>query len=131
PLNTDNITNAVCCETYDETIEDEYLTVVPDNQSMGLYKMSGAVGQETVSSIGSVQAPMAWTGNTPEAAQMGSATTVHGNTNVIISCLYRNGSVWVSQAVEPTSGPSRSVAQWWEFDPGLHLVQFGRVDDPS
>jgi hypothetical protein len=51
--------------------------------------------------------------------------------NWMMDAIYRNGAVWGTQVVEPTTAPSRTAAQWWRIGSDGSLIDFGRVDDPT
>lgn len=65
--------------------------------------------------------------------QLGSTHKIDGGDSRILSCSYRNGSLWCSQNVFlPVNAPMRAAAQWWQINAATGDVeQFGRIDDPT
>lgn len=62
--------------------------------------------------------------------QSSGTTGIDAGDSRIESCVYRNGSLWASHtAFVPMGAPTRTVAQWWQFQPNGVLQQFGRVED--
>ena len=75
-----------------------------------------------------------WASSGPDnlAPQQGSVHGVDVGDTRVLTCLYRNGSLWVAQnALLPVNTPKRCAAQWWQLAPAGTIQQFGRVDDPT
>lgn len=66
------------------------------------------------------------------APQLGASRGIDTGDSRVLSCSYRNGSLWVAQtAFVPVGAPTHSVAQWWQLLPDGTVQQFGRVEDPT
>jgi Putative Ig domain len=129
--------------TYDPNLATMYLLESDSGGSakLRLDTITGAVGAEVLTTgvafpIGSA----AWQSFSPTlnfAPQLGSARLIDTDDDRILSCVYRNGSLWASHTVYlPASGtPTRTAAQWWQIAISGGNVgqvqQFGRIDDPS
>jgi hypothetical protein len=129
--------------TYDPNLATMYLLESDSGGSakLRLDTITGAVGAEVLTTgvafpIGSA----AWQSFSPTlnfAPQLGSARLIDTDDDRILSCVYRNGSLWASHTVYlPASGtPTRTAAQWWQIATSAGSVgqvqQFGRIDDPS
>ncbi|MBI3935042.1 MAG: hypothetical protein HY316_10155 [Acidobacteria bacterium] len=129
--------------TYDNTLSTMYL-VEHFNGDFG-----GGIGQLIVSTItgpvGSevytdgvffVTATSTWgfapTAMADFAPQLGSLQKIQNGDARILNAVYRNGSLWATQnAFLPSTAPTRTAAQWWQFQTNGTLQQFGRVDDSS
>lgn len=118
-------------ETYHATDPDLYLLQQDSNCSVALHRLSGNVGTEVATFIASVPAPLCWTGGIPGAPQAGSDGVIFPGLNWMMDAIFRNGAVWGTQVVEPTTGPVRTAAQWWRIGIAGNLIDFGRVDDPT
>jgi hypothetical protein len=102
-------------------------------------EIQGPIGSETfLSGRGTVVLPSPWADQPPAsngdfAPQLGTAATIDAGDSRMLSCVLRNRSIWCSHTVFlPVIQPSRSAAQWVEFDPNRYQVQqFGRIDDPA
>lgn len=117
-------------ETYDPNLEDLYMLRQNGDTGVVLYKVTGSVGSETVQTVASVAAPQTWT-QSPQAPQAGSAQLLDTGEDWLLDAVYRNGSVWATDTVQPNSGPTRSAVQWWRVSTAGALQDFGRIDDPT
>lgn len=132
--------------TYDNNLSTMYL-VENYNSNAGGYgyirvsTITGTVGSEVYalgpgtccgSLPGLVRTPNPWTygAGAEFAPQLGTTRKIDTNDDRIMTALFRNGSIWVAQtAFLPATTPTRTAAQWWQFDTSGNLQQFGRVDD--
>jgi len=117
-------------ETYDATLPDLYMLRQSGDSGVVLYRVTGAVGSETVQTLGTVTAPQSWYG-APQAPELGSSQLIDTGEDWLLDAVYRNGSIWATDIVQPTSGPTRSAVQWWRVSPSATLQDFGRIDDPT
>jgi len=129
--------------TYDTNLATMYLLESSSSGSakLRLDTITGAVGAEVLTNgvafpIGSA----AWQSFSPTlnfAPQLGSTSLIDTDDDRLLSCVYRNGSLWASHTVYlPAIGmPTRTAAQWWQISTAAGSVgtvqQFGRIDDPS
>ena len=118
------------CETYDAAEENLFLMRLEGNSSAYLYRITGAIGNERVETVASVDAPLSWVG-APTAPQLGSSSTMATGHNWMLGCTVRNGSVWGNHTVQPLDGPARAAVQWWRLSTTGTLQDFGRIDDPT
>jgi uncharacterized surface anchored protein len=66
------------------------------------------------------------------APQLGTADKIQNGDSRLLSVVYRNGSIWTAHnAFLPFAAPTRTAAQWWQFDTAGTIQQFGRVEDGS
>jgi hypothetical protein len=121
---------AQAAETYDAQLDDLYILQLDSDSSVALHRLTGAVGSERTELITSVPAPLSWFGP-PAAPQLGSAGLIPAGFDWMMDCVYRNGSIWGSHEVQPTTGPTRSAVQWWRISPQGQRQDFGRIDDAS
>ena len=126
--------------TYDATTPNMFLV---ENWNSGagavkLWKLSGAVGSETMTSISFPISPLGgWSfrasGGVDFAPQLGTANKVQTNDARVTQMVYMNGKLWFAHTVFYPSGgtPTRSAVQWWQIDTGSSATvnQIGKVDD--
>ena len=117
-------------ETYDANVEDLYMLRQNGDSGVVLYKVTGAVGSETIQTVATVAAPQTWS-QSPQAPQSGSTQLLDTGEDWLLDAVYRNGSVWATDTVQPSSGPTRSAVQWWRVSTTGALQDFGRIDDPT
>jgi hypothetical protein len=128
--------------TYDNTLGTIYLVEDWNGNSSGngllrISTITGTVGSEvytpgtafpTVANTWASQPP----GGADFAPQQGTTKKIQNGDSRILNVVYRNGSLWAAQnAFLPTSTPTRTAAQWWQFRPDGTVQQFGRVEDPT
>jgi hypothetical protein len=123
-------TTAQGAETYDAQLEDLYILQLDSDSSVALHRLTGTVGSEHTELIASIPAPLSWFGP-PSAPQLGSESLVPTGFDWMMDCVYRNGSIWGTHEVQPTTGPSRSAVQWWRVSPQGQRQDFGRIDDAT
>ena len=126
-------------QTFDNSLSTLYLIEDWDNANarLRISTITGPVGAEVLTSgVAFPTGPNAWKYTPPVnnfLPQLGSNRKIDSGDSRILSCSYRNGSLWCSQtAFLPVGTPTRAAAQWWQIDPATGDVeQFGRVDDPT
>lgn len=98
-------------------------------------RINGPLGAETLTlGCAYVQGPATWQYNFAADAlpQAGTGRKIDAGDARILSCVYRNGSLWVAHTCFlPTANPTLCGAQWWQFTPEGVLIQSGRLLDPS
>ncbi len=129
--------------TYDNSLSTLYLLETWNGGSgqLRLSTITGAVGAEVLTAgIAYPTGSKSWQMSAPVtnfAPQSGSSSGIDNGDDRILSCVYRNGSLWAAHTVFlPASGTvTRSSAQWWQINTASgslgSVQQFGRVDDPS
>jgi hypothetical protein len=130
--------------TYDATLQTLYLLQDWNGNSGGngylrLYKITGAIGFETISLAAPLLVATAnpWAsasaGTTDFAPQQGSSQKIQTGDSRVQSVVYRNDSLWCAQTVFLPAGnaPTRSAVQWWELSPSGVVRQRGRIEDHS
>jgi len=129
--------------TYDPNLATVYLLESSSSGSakLRLDTITGAVGAEVLTSgVAFPTGSAAWQSFSPTlnfAPQLGSTSLIDTDDDRLLSCVYRNGSLWASHTVYlPAIGtPTRTAAQWWQISTTGGNVgavqQFGRIDDPS
>ena len=126
-------------QTFDDSLGTMYLIEDWDNTSakLRISTITGPVGAEVLTSgTAFPTGSSAWEYTPPVdnfLPQFGSTHKIDGGDSRILSCSYRNGSLWCSQTVFlPVNAATRAAAQWWQIDPTTGAVeQFGRIDDPT
>jgi uncharacterized protein (TIGR03437 family) len=109
-----------------------------NGQGMRLTKISGPIGNEVFSTVGSVSFTDPWADSGPGTAdfapQAGTTTHIDSGDGRLGNCVLRSGHIWCAHTIYlPYPRPTRTAAQWFEIDPGTtrpSLVQHGRMDDP-
>jgi hypothetical protein len=134
---TDNASSVAPAQMHDNSLATMYLVEDWDG-SAGQIRVStitGSVGAEVLTIGTSLPtASNTWTyfGTDDFAPQLGTTRGIDAGDSRILSCSYRNGSLWASHtAFVPAASPTHSVAQWWQFLPDGTVQQFGRIEDPS
>ena len=117
-------------ETYDANLEDLYMLRQNGDSGVVLYKVTGAVGSEAIQTVASVAGPQTWS-QSPQAPQSGSTQLLDTGEDWLLDAVYRNGSIWATDTIQPSSGPTRSAVQWWRVSTSGVLQDFGRIDDPT
>lgn len=123
--------------TYDNSLNTFYLVEdwLGNQGKLRISTITGTVGAEVLTK-GTAFPTSASTwdsgGFDDFAPQLGSTRQIDTGDSRLLSCVYRNGSLWCAQtAFLPANSPTRTAAQWWQFTPSGTIEQFGRVDDPS
>jgi uncharacterized protein YjdB len=113
---------------------------------MQLWKISGAVGSESMTSVSFPQATgfnwqqnsFAATGPTPGAdfaPQSGTSNLIQTNDDRLDQVVFMNNTLWFAHTIfVPYSGsvnPTRSSVQWWQIDTFGNPIQIGTIDDPT
>jgi hypothetical protein len=126
--------------TYDATQATLWLAQTgPGNQagvgSIQLFSVTGAVGQEVLSTGPAFTTTATWFTNQlpyPDLApQMGSAQKLQINDTRMQAVVFRNGHIYCAHTILlPAVNPTHAAVQWWEVNPAGSgtLVQRGRVD---
>lgn len=128
--------------TYDNSLTTAYLVQNFNGNSSGngfieLSTITGSVGSEVFTqgtTLVSTANPWdcAGAGGSDFAPQKDTTDKIQTNDCRMLVVVYRNASLWATQAAFlPAGTPTRSAVQWWQFQPNGTLQQFGRVDDSS
>lgn len=126
-------------QTFSNSLATMYLIEDWDNANamLRISTITGPVGAEVLTSgVAFPTGPNAWEYTPPVnnfLPQLGSTHRIDGGDSRILSCSYRNGSLWCSQTVFlPVGTPTRAAVQWWQINPATGEVeQVGRIDDPT
>jgi len=113
--------------TYDNSVNQLYLLQDPGNGTqLKMFKVDGSVGNETFSSVATVNGRLgSWGFNNSGAPQAGTSALLDMGDSHINNLVYRNGSLWSAQTVTVNS---RSVVQWWQMTTGGSVQQQGRIN---
>lgn len=129
--------------TYSPTLENIFAVESWSGLAFGggqlkMWKITGAVGSESMTSIGFPQATgFNWqndgAGGADFAPQSGTSNKIQTNDDRIFSAVFMNNKVWCTHAIFlPFSGsPTRSSVLWWQIDTFGTPVQTGVIDDPT
>ena len=129
--------------TYDNSLSKLYLLETWNGGAgrLRLSSITGAVGAEVLTAgIAYPTTSKTWQSSAPVtnfAPQSGSSSGIENGDDRILSCVYRNGSLWASHTVflPASASTTRSSAQWWQINTASgslgSVQQFGRVNDPS
>jgi hypothetical protein len=112
--------------------------------AMKLWKITGAVGSESMSSVSFPISPYQWqygsnavsgTFGADFAPQSGVSNKVQTNDSRVTQMVYMNGSLWFAHTVflpySTTVNPTRSSVQWWQTDTTGSATQVGLIDDAT
>ncbi len=113
--------------TYDNGTNPLYLLQDSLNGTqLRLFKVDGSVGNETFSSVATVNSRLgSWGINNSGAPQASTSALVDMGDSHINNLVYRNGLLWSAQTVTVNS---RSVIQWWQMTTGGSVQQQGRIN---
>lgn len=132
--------------TYDPTLKNMFMVESWNGYAgqMRLWKISGNVGAETMTSVGFPTSAARWqnssftfsgTSGADFAPQAGTANLVQTNDDRVTQCVFMNNRLWFAHnAFLPYStsvNPTRCSVQWWEIDTLANPIQIGRIDDPT
>ena len=76
-----------------------------------------------------------YSGFTPDAEQLGTATLISSNDSRALDAEFRNGALWYTHAGGlPAAGATRTSSFWYQIDPNAlpnPIIQSGAVDAPG
>jgi uncharacterized protein YjdB len=112
---------------------------------MQLWKISGAVGSETMTSVGFPKSTsFNWQQSSFDhsgisgadfAPQSGTASLVQTNDDRVDQVVLMNSKLWFAHTVflpySSTVNATRSSVQWWQIDTTGAPLQIGLIDDPT
>ncbi|MBE2290807.1 MAG: Ig-like domain-containing protein [Chitinophagaceae bacterium] len=114
------------------------------SRAMRLWKITGNVGSESMTSIGFPLADFPWwyqpfpvsgTSFGDNAPQLGVSNKINNGDNRVTQLIYRNNSLWFAHTIflpyNASANPTRSAVQWWQTDTLGNPIQIGRVDDSA
>ena len=114
------------------------------SRAMRLWKITGNVGSESMTSIGFPLADYPWwyqpfpvsgTSFGDNAPQLGVSNKINNGDNRVTQLIYRNNSLWFAHTIflpyNASANPTRSAVQWWQTDTLGNPIQIGRVDDSA
>jgi hypothetical protein len=135
-----DVDQGVCpAVTYDSSLNELYLLEVYSESAgqLQLLKISGAIGAETISSVGYPSIHMTWD-PTPEgygdfAPQLGDTGKIQCNDDRMGSVLVKNNIIYGTHTVFLPAGthPTRSSVLWWAVATNGDVLQDGLIDDPA
>ncbi len=129
--------------TYDPTLQNIFAIeswngTAGGGGQMRLWKITGAVGSESMVSVGyPASTGFTWQStNAPTgdfAPQVGTANKIQNNDDRVFSSEYMNNTIWCSHTIFlPGSGSTtRASSQWWQVDTFGTPIQIGMIDDPT
>ena len=123
--------------TYDP-VEPNLFAIETSSGSSGtirLWKISGATGTPTMSSVGYPATTTHWRGSgssTDVGTQVGSTYKVNIGDDRITNVIFRNHKLWCSHtAFLPSSGTTtHSGIMWWQIDTLANPIQNGLANNP-
>ncbi|EEF62611.1 hypothetical protein [Pedosphaera parvula] len=120
--------------TFDASLATEYM-IEDYNNTLGELRIStitGNIGSEKLTlgtSLPTTTNRWGFSVGTNFLPQLGAMRIDAGDSR-ILSCAFRNGSLWLAQnAFLPIAAPTRSAAQWWQVSTNGTVQQFGRIQD--
>ena len=123
--------------TYDFTEPNMYALEI-NNAGTGklqLWKITGAVGSETITSIGFPTTTQHWHngGSADFVPQVGTTNKLQAGDDRITRVVYRNHDLWCAHTVFlPDPGTtSRCSVMWWQIDTTAVPIQNGLIDDAT
>ena len=136
--------------TYDATEQNQFMIESWDGTATGggqmqLWKIAGAVGSETMTSVGfPASAGFNWqgesnaitgTGGADFVPQVGTTNLIQANDDRVTQVIQMNNKLWLAHEVflpySTTTNPTRVSVQWWQMDTLGVPAQIGLIDDPS
>ena len=136
--------------TYDPITANMFMVESWDGTATGggqmqLWKISGAVGSETMTSVGfPASAGFNWQGQSNAVSgtagadfvpQSGTANLIQANDDRITQVVFMNNKLWFAHNVfvpySTTVNPKRCSAQWWQIDTFGNPIQLGLIDDTT
>jgi hypothetical protein len=121
-------------ETIDAAAEDQFLLrqqAGPAFDGTELFRLSGAVGAETITSVAVIPSPLPFSSTTAVTLQQigGPTQFANGPFALTFPGVFRNGSIWATQVGAAVDEPARGVIQWLQISPTGIVQSFGRVDE--
>jgi uncharacterized protein YjdB len=111
---------------------------------MHLWKITGAVGSETMTAVGLPASSAPWqassfqyTGTTGAdfAPQAGTSNKIQTNDDRVTQLVLMNNNLWFAHTVflpySSSVNATHSSIDWWEVDTLANPIQIGRIDDPT
>ena len=128
--------SVIPAQMHENVVSTMYLAEDWDNTAgqLRVSTITGSIGAEVLTSGTSfpTSTPWGFAGGKNFAPQFGSKTGIDAGDSRLLSCFFRNGSLWASHTTFlPAGAPTHCVAQWWQFLPNGTVQQFGRVEDPT
>jgi hypothetical protein len=124
--------------TYDNNISSMFLVEdwtpnLNGNGYLRLYKISGSIGSEVLTTIGYPSAPYPWSINSVYGPQLSTTIKLSTNDTRISGVVFKNGNLWCTHSISLPAGtsPTRTAVQWWKIDTVGTVLQVGRIDDNS
>jgi len=130
--------------TYDTVTQNIYAVESWDgsNGLLKLWEISGAVGSETMNSLGYPKAPISWqytsyansaSSGADFAPQKGTSHKIQTNDDRLYNLTYRNNKLWLAHNAffpySATTNPTHSSVMWWEIDTTGTPIQNGLIND--
>lgn len=127
--------------TYDNTQENQFAVESWNGGSgvMHLWKISGAVGSESMTTVSYPANTDKWRGSGGSsstadfAPQAGISNKLQTNDDRVTQMIFMNNKLWFAHTVflpyNISAYATRSAVQWWQTDTTGTPLQIGRVDD--
>ncbi|MBL7692828.1 MAG: hypothetical protein JNM41_14640, partial [Flavipsychrobacter sp.] len=132
--------------TYSNTLGSMFMVEAWNGGSaaMRMWKITGNVGSETMTSVGFPVADYPWwyqpfpvsgTSFGDNAPQVGVSNKINNGDNRVTQLIYQNNKLWFAHTIflpyNASANPTRSAVQWWQTDTTGNPIQIGRVDDSA
>jgi hypothetical protein len=122
--------------TFDQTEPLLYIGENADDHTLRISTISGPVGAESLNVGVATVTSTAYNWNIfggHIGKQLGSTALIDTGDARMLSCIFRNGSLWMSHEVYfPSSGTAtHGSAQWWQISVNGAIIQQGLIDDPT
>ncbi len=111
---------------------------------MQLWKIAGAVGSETLTSVAIPTSTMRWQGSdhafsgtsgSDFAPQAGTSNLIQNNDDRVTQLVFMNNKLWFAHTVflpySTTVNATRTGVDWWQLDTLGTPIQLGRIEDPT
>jgi hypothetical protein len=111
---------------------------------MELWKISGAVGSESLTSVAIPTSPRRWQGSdhafsgtsgSDFAPQAGTSNLIQNNDDRVTQLVFMNNTLWFAHTVflpySTTANATRTGVDWWQLDTLGTPIQIGRIEDPT
>src|SRR6266446_1595401 len=128
--------------TYDNTLSTLYIIadISGPNGLIRMLSITGAVNSPVLNNTTNpvlIAVNSTWSDGEPNngadfAPQFGLSVNVQNNDARMGNVIYRNRFLWFTHTVFlPTGSPTHSAVQWWQLNPNVALVEFGRIEDTT
>lgn len=138
-----NEATAIACPSihYDNSVSKMFTFRVASGNSagkgtLGMRTISGPTANPVLSTETVIQSTTSWgssgANNTNFAPQLGVTSLIATNDHRMRHVVVRNGKIWAVHSIFlPTTSPTRSAVQYWQFDTTGAVLQRSKIEDAT